>query len=265
VGAWRNATGRPLSSSAWLEAHHAAKLPERRKFADSLLCYSPSRIVDLGCGTGLWLDLLDEVMPRSCEFVGVDSDASSIETAQERAANWRRPTMFLTVDVESEPDRLPACDLLLAFNVLPYLPKADTLLEWLRHRGLLRRVVLRQYDGATIRLGPIPPEDRFLIDASLQAALAPSGEFHHYDMDRAFALIRQSGLRSERLDFEFTQRTAPFSCDFQAFVDATVDWTNSLLSDDARELFAQAIAGWDPSSPGGAYFVQIDLTAVLST
>lgn len=264
MGTWRNATGHPLSSEAWLEAHHEAKLQERQRFARSLAQYKPSRIVDIGCGTGLWLDLLNQVIPPTCEFVGIDSDPRSLSAAEARATRWHRPSRFLVTDVEQEPDRIPVSDLVLAFNVLPYLPRAGWLVRELCARGSLRRFVLRQYDGSTIRLGPMSPEDRFVIDSSLHAALGPSGEFGHYEMDRAFALIGDGGLYPERIEFELTQRTAPFPQSFMKFFEATIDWMSVLLSEDAQERLQRNVARWQPMTPAGAYFAQVDLVAVLS-
>ena len=54
-----NSTGRPLADAKWLENHHRAKLPERTAFAKKLAKLNPKNIVDLGCATGLWLELLD--------------------------------------------------------------------------------------------------------------------------------------------------------------------------------------------------------------
>ncbi len=264
MGSWRNATGRPLSSAAWLEAHHEAKLPERRLFAASLARYEPSRIVDIGCGTGLWLDLLDGVIPGTCEFVGIDSDSESLSRAEARAASWNRQSTFLMADIERDSGMIPPADLVLAFNILPYLPSGVGLVRDLCTRGKLRRLVLRQYDGGTIRLGPILAEDRFIIDGALQAAIGPSNEFGHYEMDRAFDLIRATGLKPERVEFELTQRIAPFPTSFERFFEATVDWMGSLLSEDAHARLERSVTGWQTSQPAGAYFAQVDLVAVLS-
>lgn len=50
-----NSEGFPLASTDWLAIHHRAKLSERGRFADRLAALKPRRIVDLGCGPGLWL------------------------------------------------------------------------------------------------------------------------------------------------------------------------------------------------------------------
>jgi len=69
-----NSSGKPLADANWLEIHHRAKLPERIKFAQKLATYNPKKIVDLGCASGLWLELLNQILPNDCEFIGIDSD-----------------------------------------------------------------------------------------------------------------------------------------------------------------------------------------------
>ena len=81
-----NPTGRPLSSTGWLDAHHLAKQPERRAFCRRLAELAPRSIVDLGCATGLWLHELDRVLPQDCHFTGLDTDPIALGIAAERAA-----------------------------------------------------------------------------------------------------------------------------------------------------------------------------------
>lgn len=264
MATWRNAAGYTLSSAEWLAAHHRAKLPERIRFVESLAEYSPTRLVDLGCATGLWLDLLDSVLPPNCHFVGVDNDSESLEIARERAKSWSRTSDFMLCDVTTDYSKIPTGDLILAFNVFPYLPSPRALLEHLHRDGPPSRTVIRQYDGATLRIGPIPTPDRFAIDSSLQAALASSGEFSHFDLDRTYEAILDTGLSIERLEFELTERHAPFPDEFVEYFDGTVEWMNAHLSDDARARLKRALGG-SPTHERSLYFVEVDLVAVVSS
>ncbi len=67
-----NASGRPLADINWLSNHHKAKLRERTAFAMQLAQYKPNSIVDLGCASGLWLELLDKYMPSECTFTKIN-------------------------------------------------------------------------------------------------------------------------------------------------------------------------------------------------
>jgi len=79
-----NSSGKPLANSSWLLNHHRAKIPERTAFAKRLAKLQPKKIVDLGCATGLWLELLNEILPLDCEFIGIDSDIESLEKLAEQ-------------------------------------------------------------------------------------------------------------------------------------------------------------------------------------
>ena len=69
-----NSSGKPLAAASWLAAHHQAKLPERTAFAQRLSRLNPESIVDLGCASGLWFEVLNQFLPSECEFIGIDSD-----------------------------------------------------------------------------------------------------------------------------------------------------------------------------------------------
>jgi SAM-dependent methyltransferase len=264
VATWRNSSGHALSSPEWLEAHHRAKLPERIRFAQRLVKYRPRRVVDLGCATGLWLDLLDKALPPECELVGVDSDPQSLAIAKDRARTWSRQSEFVLCDITADARQIPASDLALAFNVFAYLPSVSRLLEQLDHDRKLGRLIIRQYDGATMRLGPMPNDDRFAIDASLQASLDASSEFSHYDMDRIYCAVANSALDIESIEFELTQRHTPFPVEFDEYFRGTVDWMLEHLSDDGRSRLARVMAR-SPTTQRGFYFTQVDIVAVLST
>lgn len=260
---WANATGHALSSASWLEVHHRAKLSERTRFARSLVPYQPRKLVDLGCGTGLWLDTIDKVLPCECKFIGIDSDPESLVLAQARASSWDREVEFIDCDLVKDFHRVPSADLMLAFNLLPYTPNAPEILKHLREKGKVGRLIIRQYDGGTMRIGPLPSDDRKAIETSIYTTTRDRNEPSHYDIDRAYQLAHTSGLQIEKLDFELTQRHAPFSPEFADYLAGTVEWLKERLSDDARMRFEQDL----PIEAGGAplYFLQVDLIAVLSS
>jgi len=116
-----NSTGKPLASANWLALHHQAKLPERIAFAKRMAALKPANIVDLGCASGLWLELLDQFFPTECEFIGIDSDEELLNMAVQRSSSWQRKVSFLQLDLEQETSRIPSSDLTLAFNIFPYI------------------------------------------------------------------------------------------------------------------------------------------------
>jgi SAM-dependent methyltransferase len=260
----RNSTGKPLASAVWLNAHHRAKRQERKAFAQVLAAYQPRRVVDIGCATGLWLDLLDKVLPSTCEFIGLDGDALALAEAKDRSTHWTRRATFVQMDVEADLGAIPNGDMTLLFNVLSYLRDPAALLNTLGSRSHRGVVAVRQYDGAALRFGPMDTEVRALVESSLRASVLSSRQFRHYDMDRVFALLNESPFPHCRMDFELFARTAPFPSEFIDYFEGTLDWTLSLLSEAAAEELRKWRRQRLQSSVDNTYFYEVDLMAVLS-
>ncbi|NLT05154.1 MAG: class I SAM-dependent methyltransferase [Solirubrobacterales bacterium] len=258
----RSPSGRPLASGAWLDAHHRAKLPERTAFCRRLSALRPRRVVDLGCGTGLWLSELDKHLPSTCEFIGVDADQSALAEAERRSAGWSRPVRFHLADLGIARPAIPEADLSLLFNLSPYLPRVDALLAVLADQA--QQVAVRQYDGAAVRFGPMRPEHRATIEDSLSAAVSSSDQFRHYDLDRLYAALASAPFSERDISFELFARRGPLPDECWDYIAGTIEWTSQYLSPAAREL----LQDWwqprvnDPALP--IYFTELDLVAVLS-
>jgi SAM-dependent methyltransferase len=263
---WRNASGRPLSSLSWLEAHHQAKLPERTSFAKTVLAVNPQRIVDLGCGPGMWLSLFNEHAAPQCELVGLDSDESAILLAQTAAEAWPRRTSFVSMDIEKYSDQIPEADVFLAFNIFPYLSDPISFLERLKSKitpgGML---VVRQYDGNLLRFGPIDQQQRLKIETSLYTALGGSQQFRHYDLDRVFDVVNRVSFPSKQLAFELFSRVSPFPPEFVEYFENTVQWTADYISDEAKDSLGRWSREYLTADAGlPSYFVEVDLVAWIS-
>jgi ubiquinone/menaquinone biosynthesis C-methylase UbiE len=89
-----NSTGRPLACADWLLTHHQAKIQERIAFAKKITSLKPMSIVDLGCASGLWLEIFNMLLPAECNFIGIDSDEELLKIAVKRSNNWQRKVTF---------------------------------------------------------------------------------------------------------------------------------------------------------------------------
>lgn len=256
-----NTSGKPLADAEWLEHHHNAKLPERVAFAKRLALLHPKSIVDLGCATGLWLELLNNHLPDDCEFVGIDSDKVSLGIAKKRSHLWRRKTSFILLDLEKEASKIPPSDLTLAFNIFPYISDLKTFLEVLSSRRPKGALAIRQYDGASIRFGPMKTSERQQMEADLRLAVENSQKFKHYDLDRTFQTINSSAYTTIDCWFETFQRVSPFPNDFIPYYSGTLEWTYNHLS----ERSAERLKVWMTNSQSlHRYFFEVDLVAILS-
>ena len=257
-----NSIGKPLADANWLEIHHLAKLPERVSFAKRLAALNPRSVVDLGCASGLWLELLDRFFPSECEFVGIDSDQESLNIAIKKSNSWKRKVSFLKLDLENDVLQIPPSDLTLAFNIFPYIKDLDAFVKALSLRTSKGTLAVRQYDGASIRFGPMKTLDRQNMESDLRLALEVSQKFHHYDLDRTFNSLRNSAYEYCEYGFEMFERISPFTDDFIPYYKETLNWTGQHLSVASAERFFKWISE-DPLMLN-QYFYEVDLVALLS-
>ncbi len=257
-----NPSGKPLADVTWLEHHHVAKMPERIAFAKRLALLHPKRVVDLGCASGLWLELLNNYLPQDCEFIGIDSDNTSLEIAKARSTKWSRNSSFILLDIEKEAQKIPPSDLTLAFNIFPYIGDLSAFLKKLSSRTPMGILAVRQYDGASIRFGPMLTADRQRMEVDLRLAVENSQKFKHYDLDRTIRALHDSLYTAIDCEFELFQRISPFPDEFIPYYVGTLEWTRDHLS----EYSAERLQAWidDNSLQQCRYFYEVDLVALLS-
>lgn len=258
-----NSTGKPLASASWLEIHHRAKLPERIAFAKKLAALQPRSIVDLGCASGLWLELLDHLLPAECEFIGIDSDKESLNLAINKSKSWKRKVSFLQLDLEKDVQQIPPSDLILAFNIFPYIEDLDSFVNALSLRSPRGKLAVRQYDGASIRFGPMKTAERQKLELDLRIATENSQKFRHYDLDRTFKSLYKSTYEFSDYGFELFERVSPFDDNFIPYYKETLAWTCQHIS----ESSAEKLRKWIDSDPlmVNRYFYEVDLVAILSS
>lgn len=264
---WNNRTGRPLSDDKWLKAHHLAKLSERTAFIRGITNNNPNTIVDLGCATGLWLQLLNDVLPESCSLIGVDSDLKSLSIAKKRAETWNRKVEFIHQDLsENDLDWMPSADAYLIFNVIPYITNPNLLLNSIfKVKKQNSKVFIRQYDGAALRFGPFETSKRMNIERELFTALSNSTKINHYDLDRTYVSINSSKFVNKKFNFELFQRVSPFPEDFIDYFKNMMLWSANYITDESRKhLIEWMESTLSTSCETPSYFIETDLIAELS-
>lgn len=258
-----NASGKPLADVNWLYNHHNAKLKERTAFALQLAQYKPQSIVDLGCASGLWLELLDKYMPDNCTFIGIDSDKAALTIAYEKSRHWKHESSFIQLNIEDDVSKIPSADLTLAFNIFPYIKNLDKFIAALSSRVPKGKLVIRQYDGASIRFGPMDTHERQKIEVSLRVATEGSQRFRHYDMDRTFEALYKSNYTNIDSSFELFERTAPFDTSFIPYYEEMLNWTCDHISEQASEYLKLWLSK-DPKHTMPRYFYEVDLVTFVS-
>jgi len=259
---YENTSGKPLADADWLACHHQAKLNERIAFVRRLAAFKPMSIVDLGCASGLWLDLLNQELPIECEFIGIDSDEKLLKMAIQRSDLWKRKVSFLKLDLEQETFKIPPSDLTLAFNIFPYIKNLDQFITTLSQRVPRGRLAIRQYDGASIRFGPMLTSKRQALEIELRVATENSQKFRHYDLDRTYTALHNSDYKQCFYEFELFQRFSPFPKDFLPYYKETLAWTIQLVSKTSADYLHEWIN--TDIIMENKYFYEVDLVAILS-
>ncbi|PCK29589.1 class I SAM-dependent methyltransferase, partial [Pseudoalteromonas piscicida] len=260
-----NSDNNPLSSPDWLRDHHNAKLNSRHEFAKKHLVSNAKTLVDLGCGTGLWLDIYDKLLPESCDFFGLDESIESLRTAEKTAENWKRETSFAKVDL-SNSSKLPKADIYLAFNIFPYLKEPQKLLEKIK-LGLNPggKLIIRQYDGFDINFGPMEADLKLSIHNELFFSLSKKNNFKHYERDSIFKLVTSSGFNVESIYFDRFEEISPYSDTFKVYLKNTIAWMKLFLTD----VTSTAVCEWEFDYLDGdknkvSYFKESYLVAIMS-
>ena len=97
-------------------------------------------------------------------------------------------------------------------------------------------LAVRQYDGASIRFGPMSTTMRQKIEQDLQIATGNSEKFKHYDLDRTFVALRNSAYTNFEYNFELFERISPLDQDFIPYYEGTLLWTCQHISDTSAEF-----------------------------
>lgn len=97
---------------------------------DGLVTTPPARVLDIGCGSGYFLDRVRSGLPVSAStwFFGVDISPEAIKKAQA----WYADLTFLTMDAEALAFEDNAFDLVLSYGVLEHVCRPHTALDEVR-------------------------------------------------------------------------------------------------------------------------------------
>ncbi len=262
VSTQRNNSGFQLSDSNWLENHHNAKKDLRYDFAKNLALRNPKSIVDIGCGTGLWLSTFNELLPKDCNFIGIDLDEDSLAKAKSKSKNWDRKCEWIKLDINKEPEKIPAADLTLIFNFSSYIENLDFVFETLSKERGFKEIALRQFAGDEIKFGPFSPEIQTLINNSVKNSIGASRQIRYYDMDRLIDSTSNSQRKIIYQDFELYKAFSPFGSHNFPYIKGTVNWTLDRVSENEKPVILDWLdmANCDEKL---LYFFSLDWVALL--
>lgn len=258
----RNNSGFQLSDSTWLENHHNAKKDLRYEFAQKLALRKPKTIVDIGCGTGLWLNIFNEVLPKDCKFIGVDFDINSLKEAESRAKDWNRDCEWISLNVNKDAEKIPKADLALIFNFSSYIEDLDSFLAILSKERGFKEIALRQFAGDEIKFGPFAPTIHTQIDQSIKNSIGSSRQIRYFDMDRLISAANSSKRTVTLNNFELFKAFSPFDNNTFPYIKETAEWTLDRVSNNEKPYIQNWLKKANDKETS-LYFFSLDWTALL--
>lgn len=170
-----------LSGIQWLLDHHHTKAAERSQMVADLGFEVGDRILDLGCGPGLWTSMFAQKVAPTGDVIGVDVSAQLIDHAVSRLDNDPSSDViyFARGEFSQVPFRDRTFDAVFLGNCLSYArDPAGVIQEMKRVTRSNGRVVSKEFDDATFIFHPV---DAHLTAKVLQAVTGALSGAHSGD------------------------------------------------------------------------------------
>ncbi len=227
-----NESGLPLNAIEWLETHHRSKAPEREQMIRDIRFKRGSRVVDAGCGPGLWTPLIARAIGYQGYIMGVDISPEALITANRRmhGKRYERIVQYKHGSMEQLPVPFGSVDIIFSANVSQYLPDPVTTFaamgNYIAPGG---RLVIKDIDFGTMRFHN--------IDAGLQARVFRARErWEQLRVDAGYAFedswvgskltsyLRAAGYEDVQEKSYHIVRQYPLSQDFRNYLQGIAEW-----------------------------------------
>jgi ubiquinone/menaquinone biosynthesis C-methylase UbiE len=270
----RGTKGLELTELNWLLDHHKAKEYERWRMVEDLDLKQGDRVLDLGCGPGLWTPMFAEKVRPNGKVTAVDFDEALIDYARNNPENRRyggvvefRVDDFYNI---SFPDN--TFDLAFFGNCFAYVTDQQSVLrEQKRVVTVGGRVVAKDFDGAILVVHPIDP----VLSGRVLAATAqglqkrpPQVHFDNYVGRKLHGALGKAGLLDVKTTTYAIQMVPPLSQEAKRYITGNANW---YVSAGAQYLSPEEVRRWrahfDPESPDyildrdNFYFCMLEVVA----
>jgi ubiquinone/menaquinone biosynthesis C-methylase UbiE len=227
-----NESGLPLNAIEWLEIHHRSKAPEREQMIRDIQFRRSSKVVDAGCGPGLWTPLLARAIGLQGHLLGVDISSEALVTAQRRSqGKWfQRLAQYKQSTLEQLPVSFGSVDTIFSANVSQYLSDpVSTFAAMSRYLVPGGRLVIKDIDFGTLRF--------YNIDPALQARVFQARErWEQQRVDAGYAFedswvgsklacyLKAAGYQEVQEKSYRIVRQYPLAKDFRMYLQGIAEW-----------------------------------------
>ena len=252
--AFAGSLGHTLSSLEWLLLHHRAKEAARRRCVENLPLFPGMDVVDLGCGPGLWTNLLAEQIAPHGSVLGIDLDANLIKYAREHAdeVTGLHPQFEVRDfnDLDAYEQRF---DVAFSSNCFVYYEAAEPLVRKfsrvVKPGGIM---ILRHFDNSFWIANPIEPSLSAAVFhwAAMSGRQDPQGHYFNNSLGQGLHRIcREAGLSDVRTYSTTVDLSGPLSQAGRDYLSLTAEWTAKIAEKHADPvLLQQWLAHFDPRS-----------------
>lgn len=227
-----NESGLPLNAIEWLETHHRSKLAEREHMIKDLHLKRGSKIVDAGCGPGLWTPLLARAVGPEGRIVGVDLSVEALVTARQRSRGqwYEEQVSYKQAPMERLPVASGSVQAIFSANVSQYLAKPTETFAALGHYLLPGgQLAIKDIDFGTLRFSN--------IDSALQARVFQAREkWEKMRAEQGFLFedswvgsklagyLREAGYENVQEKVYKVTRQAPLQLDVRQYLQGIGSW-----------------------------------------
>ncbi|MDQ3932057.1 MAG: methyltransferase domain-containing protein [Actinomycetota bacterium] len=229
AGSFRGDQGLELTSVEWLVDHHRTKELERRQMVEDLELEPGGVVLDLGCGPGLWTQLLAQQVGPNGKVIGADLSPGLIQYAVENAcADVQDVTDFVIADFYRIPFADDTFDAVFFGNCLAYVPDAVALLN--EHKRVTRpqgRIIAKDFDGAIIIFHPLDVQLSLTVLRAAARGLAENPRhppFDNFVGRKLHGFFVRAGFEDVTTRTYAIQRVAPLQPEAKRYIAGNAGW-----------------------------------------
>ncbi|MEI7606124.1 MAG: methyltransferase domain-containing protein [Rhodospirillaceae bacterium] len=156
----KNFLGKDYTSVAWLTAHFHAKLSDRLREISQLPIFSGDKVLDIGCGPGLYGRYLASLVGEHGRLICIDQDTENVRIANIQLENTGFQNWdVLCMDFNAAADLCQDADVIIIFNSLSYAKNPhNVLIQFFRSMKSGARLVIKDFDQGFISFSGISIE-----------------------------------------------------------------------------------------------------------